>query len=162
MMQLLLSLLRAARDSSVSDDWILRTAVGRMEEDDGAFSSGADDGRPPDVWQLTSASRSTIFCPDGRCFVKRSAGLHSPLTSQSSMGESLTRCCTQSARVSMCLSLQRPARPHIPIVAVESVHTLRSTSQPRSSRSAWYPRPIPEAFTTPYNSASPELRLITA
>ena len=85
----------------------------------------------------------------GKEFVKRSAGLNYPFTSRSSTEESLTRCWIHSARVSMWRSLPSPLRPHMPRIAVESVHTRRGTFQPRSSRRAWYPSPMPEALTTP-------------
>ena len=115
----------AATDVSTDDEWTLRTAVGRLEEV--VFSSGAAEGRPPEERQLTRASKSTIFCPEGTCFVNRSAALTSPLIFRSSMEEPFTLCWVQRARVSICRSLPNPARPKMPMVAVESVHTLRAT-----------------------------------
>ena len=130
------------------DESVLKTAVGRLE-DEAAFRAGAAEGRPLDEAKLRRARRSTIPCPEGRCFAKRPAGLNSPSTSRSSTEESLTRCWVQSARVSMWRSVPSPLRPQMPRVAVESVHTRRGTFQPKSPRKAWYPSPMPEALTTP-------------
>ncbi len=82
------------------DESMPKTAVGRLE-DEAVFRAGAAEGRPLEEAQFRRARRSTIFCPDGRCFVKRSAGLNSPFTFRNSAEESLTRCWIHSARVSM-------------------------------------------------------------
>ena len=80
------------------DESMLKTAVGRLE-DEAVFRDGAAEGRPLEEAQLRRARRSTIFCPEGRCFVKRSAGLNSPFTFRSSTEASLTRCWIHKARV---------------------------------------------------------------
>ena len=74
------------------------------------FSVGAAGKRPLEEWLLTSATKSTIFYPDGSCFLERSAGLTCPRISCSSIEASLTLCWTQRARVSMCRNLPKPAR----------------------------------------------------
>ena len=71
------------------------------------------------------------------CFVKRSAGFSSPLTSLNSNDPSLTRCWTQRLLVSTWRNLRRPWRPQMPIAAIESVQTLSAISTPRSSISNW-------------------------
>ena len=56
------------------------------------FRARAAEGRPLEDTQLRGDNRSTILTPEGRCSVKRSAGLHYPLTFHSSTEESFTRC----------------------------------------------------------------------
>ena len=74
---------------------------------------------------------------DSECFVKRSAGLHSPSILRRSMRRDLTACCTHKVWVSRCRSLPKPCLEQIPMAAEESVQTRTGSSWPRSRSRLW-------------------------
>ena len=97
---------------------------------------------------------------DKECLVNKSAGFATPATFLTSTLLVLAACCSQSVLVSTCRSLPSPCRDVIPMAALLSVHSRTGTVTPRSSNNACWPNDTAAPFTRPWNSASPEDRVI--